>query len=355
VNEIELLQSFREDVPDPDGATVRAARAVLMERIEGYRGRGRRSGRSSRRRIALGLAAAAAAIVAVALVLTILVPRGGSSAAAADLRRFAVVAERQPAPQPLGQGEYYYLTEEGRDRIIVVSEDHGAYAAGFSLVREYWIGPDGSGRLLDTPGELVWPSARDKTRGEADGGAAKLVGSSDQTYAPGQLVGSEYPGGAFATLPEGYDFQTLPRDTEALYEVIQAAAAARESTDAGEAVQPTPSGTFGLFIQLLRNPLTPPDVRSALYKALAYIPGITVVPERTIPDIGTGAAVFHESQWGKARVRMEFLVDPATSEVLGYQETQLDRAYWTDADPPFVTTSIAYATPRVVDSITERP
>lgn len=207
---------------------------------------------------------------------------------------------------------------------------------------------------MDTPGELAWPSRRDKARGEADGSALKLVGPSDQTYGLGELVGSQYPGGAFATLPEGYDFQTLPRDPLALYEAISIAAAVRESTDPGEPVEPTPLGVFGLSIQLLRTPLTPPDIRRALFEAMAYIPGNTVVPEKTIPGIGTGAAVFHDTQWGNVRVRIEFLVDPESSELLGYRETRLDRGYWTGADPPFVTTSIRYSRPDVVDSTSER-
>lgn len=302
----------------------------------------------------LALTAATAALVAVGLILSILLPRGGTRAAAAELRRFAEVAAKRPAPQPLRPGQYYYLREEGRERITVGTMDHGTYSALTPVVREYWLRDDGSGRLVTAPGGLLWPGPRDKARWEAEG-PRQLFGSHDQTYGPGELVGSEYPGTVFATLPEGYEFETLPRDPETLYDVIKDAAAARESMDAGEDVQPTPLGSLVLSIQLLRTPLTPPDIRSALFEVLAYIPGITVDPEKTISGIGTGTAVFHDAPWGEVRVRILLLVDPATADILGEQLILLDRADWIDADPPFVMDWTAYARPRVVESVSERP
>jgi hypothetical protein len=357
MNEIELLWRFREGVPDPDEATERAARAILMERIEAPRGRPRLRGPVPGRRIALGLTATTAALVVVTLVVSILLPRGGTSAAAGELRRFASVAAQQPAPEPLGTGQYYYLQIEGIESFTGVFLRNGgsvAYTVLIPTLREYWVGRDGSGRLVDTPGKRIWPSPRDKARWEAEGGMP-ITDGSDQTYGPGQLVGSELDGGEFAALPGGYDFQTLPRAPKALYEAIRSAAGEREPRAPGELPHPRPLGTFALCIELLHTPLTPPDVRAALFEAMTYIPGITVVPQKTIQGIGTGAAVFVEVIMGEVRIRHEYLVDPTTSELLGYQETQLDRAWWIDVDPPFVTTSIAYSKPEVVDSTTERP
>lgn len=354
MNEIELLKRFREDVPGPDEATVQAARSALMGTIKGPPRHLGRAG-SYRRRIALGLTAASAAVLALAIVISMLLPRGGTSAAAAELRRFADVAANQKAPGQLGPGQFHYLRREGRDRVIVVPETRdGAYTAQFALVREYWIGADGSGRAVEQRGELIWPSPRDKMRGEADGSALSLAGHSDeQSYGPGELVGPKLDGGELGTLPSGYSFETLPRDPQALYEAIRAAASERET--AGSSPEAISLGTFGLFIELLHTPLTPPDIRAALFEAMAYTPGITVVPEKSIPGIGTGAAVFIDTHWGEVRIRLEFLVDSGTSELLGYQETQLDRGYWLGAEAPFVMTRIAYTSPRVVDSKTERP
>ncbi len=353
MNEIELLKRFREEVPEPDHATGQAVRTALMARIEAPRDRVGPRQWPSRRRITLGLTAASAAVATIALLLPIVLPRGATSAAAAELRRFAAVAAQQPAPQPLGPGQYYYLKQEGRDRIIVVSEDHGAYTALYPRVREYWVGADGSGRLLETTGNLIWPTPRDRARGEADGGALKLVGPSDLTYGVGELVSPELHGGELGTLPAGYSFESLPRQPKELHETIRAAVA--ESKSAGPSPEAVALGTFGLSIRLLYAPLTPPDLRAALFESMAFIPGITVIPEKPIPGIGTGAAVFIETDPGQVRIRLEYLVDPATTELLGYQETQLDRAYWTGVDPPFVFTRVAYARPEVVGSTSERP
>jgi hypothetical protein len=293
-----------------------------------------------------GSAVAVAAAVAVALALPTLLPRDGSQAVAAELRRFAAVAAEQPAPPPLAPGQYYYLREQGLGHVT------GSYTALYPFVREYWIRNDGWGRFVETPGALRWPGPLDKARWEAEG-SPQLVGPSDRMR---QLARPELDGLDFATLPAGYDFETLPREPRALYEVVSTAAAESEPMAPGAAPpDPTPLGTFGLSFELLHTPLTPPEIRSALFEAMAYIPGITVVREKTIPDIGTGAAVFVESHWGEVRVRYEFLVDPETSELLGYQTTQLDRAEWIDADPPFVIYRYGYVSRDVVDSTSQRP
>lgn len=356
MNEIELLQRLRQDVPDPDEATLQAARSALMERIESPFRSVSRPQRPSRRRMVLALTAATAAVVSVGLILSILLPRGGTSAAAAELRRFAAVAAQQPGPEPLGPGRYFYLTEEGRTQFTDISSRSTAYSVQIPIVREYWIREDGWGRSVETQaGEFIWPGPRDKARWEAQG-SLPLYGPSDSR---GQLVRGELDGSDLGTLPPGYDFETLPREPKALYEVISVAAAESEPRTPGIAPSdPTPVGTTGFIFELLHTPLTPSDVRAALFEAAAYIPGITVVRDKTIPGMGTGGAVILESSYccrGEIRVRREFLIDPETSYLLGYQETLLDRPYWFDADPPFVTHSMAYAPPRIVDSIAERP
>jgi hypothetical protein len=355
LNEIELLQRFRAEVPEPDAGTVLAARSALMERIEApERSLGLRE-RPSPRRLVLGVTAVTAAVLAVAVVLSIVVPRGGTSAAAAELQRFAAMAATQPGPAPLGPGEYYYLRQEGWNQFTDVSTKTGAYSVWIPIVREYWLGPDGSGRLVERHvGELIWPGPRDEARWEAQG-SRRLYGPSDQRYGPGELVGPELDGGELGTLPSGYSFETLPRDPQALYEAIRIASAERHRLPTGE---PTPLGTFSLLSELLSTPLTPPDMRAALLAAMTFVPDIEVDPQKTIPGMGTGAAIFLETSYccrGEIRVRWEYLVDPATSEFLGFRETLLDRPWWIDADPPMVTRSMAYAPAAVVDCITQRP
>lgn len=352
--ELEALRRFRREVPAPNEEEIARARAVLDSKMLGPRTTTKLGALATidrpRRRLRWALAGVAAA-VAVALALPTLLPRG-TRQAAAELRQLAAVAGEQPNLAPLGPGQYYYLKEQGLERMVVVARS-GAYTAQYPLVREYWIGADGSGRLVDTPGDLTWPSRRDKSRAEADGSASGPVGPSDQTFGPGELVGPDLDGGILGTLPPGYSFDALPRDPKALYDAISAAAGEREGN--GRSAEASSLGTFGLFIELLRTPLTPRDIRPALFEAMAHISGITVVDEQTIVGIGTGSAVSVDTHWGNVRVRLEFLVDPTTSELLGYRETQLDRGYWTDADPPFVLTSISYATPEVVESTAQRP
>lgn len=358
MNEIDLLQRFRADVPEPDEDTMRAARTRLMERISASDGPLPGRAPRSRRPITLGLATATTAGVALAFVLSVVLPRGSPSAAAEELRRFAAVARQQPGPPPLGSGQYYYLRQEGFTQFTDGTTREGAYSVRIPILREYWLGSNGSGRLRETQaGKFVWPGPRDKARWEAQG-SPQLYGPSDQRYGPGELVGSNLDGGELGTLPTGYSFETLPREPEKLYEVIRAASAAREPMPPGETAQPTPLGTFGLFSELLYTPLTPSDVRGALLEGMTYVPGIAVDPEKTIPRMGSGAAVVLETSYccrGEVRVRWEYLVDPATAQFLGFQETILDPTWWMDEDPPSVTKLMAYTRPVVVDSISERP
>lgn len=361
MDELEFLRGFQGDVSEPDEATIGRARTALMERMDIEKSRFLRPGArplaqmTLPRRWAAPLTVAAVLTVAVALVVTILLPRGGRQAAAAELRRFAAVAVERPAAARLGPGQYYYLRNEGWIQITDATTSDEAYSVRIPIVREYWIGDDGSGRLVATQaGELLWPGPLDKSRWEAQG-SPQLYGPSDQQYGPGELVGPGLDGGALGTLPVGYDFASLPRDPEALYEAISSAAAERQPRAPEEAPQPSSLGTFGLFIELLYTPLTPPDIRSALFEAMAYIPGVTVVLDKTIPGMGTGTAVFVETVMGGARIRLEFLVDPTTSQPLGQQETLLDRVWWVDADPPSVSHSIVYASPDVVESTARRP
>ncbi len=360
MDELELLRHFRSEALAPDETTVARVRAALLDRVAVEESQSadwddhRLPQVRRARRWPAPLTATVVVAAAVAVVLTTLPPNGAHRAAAAELSRLAAVAVEQPF-SGLGPGEYYYLREEGHDPQVRVAENQDGYTALFHLTREYWVAADGSGRLVTIPGEVIWPSSRDRERWEADG-STPFDGPSDLTYGPGELVADESDARSLATLPEGYDFDTLPHDPEALHEVISQAAAEREAKATRTSSQaPTPILTFTVCVELLHTPLTPPDSRASLFKAMGYIPGITVVAEKTIPEMGTGTAVFIEAKWGEVRVRQEFLVDPETSLLLGYRETQLDRAWWVDAAPPFVATAMRYSTPRIVESVTERP
>jgi hypothetical protein len=355
VNEIELLHGFRANIPDPDKATFDIARAALMARIGATPRHSRLPGLAIRRR-ALVVGTAFAITMGLFLSMLVVWERLNPNGERDEFLWFAGRAAQQPPLPPLGPGQFYYLREEGQTQHTDVSSRTTAYSVQIPIVREYWIRDDGWGRIVETQaGEFIWPGPRDKARWRAEG-SPTLYGPSDWT---GQMVGDELDGGEFTTLPAGFDFDSLPRDPEELYEVLGPIAAEWEPRAAGTATpDPTSRRTFGFLVELLRTPLTPPDVRAALFEAAAYIPGIAVRQEATIKGLGTGAAIIFEGSYccrGEIRVRWEYLVDPATSQFLGFRETLLDRPWWIDADPPIVSHWMAYVPPRIVDSISERP
>src|SRR5215211_5690866 len=130
MHELDLIRSFRADVPGPSPATTaRAERAWL--------GATPRRGRRWSPRIA----AATAAVAAVAAV-AVLLPSDGSrlgaqSAQAAETLRHAAVAVRG-LPRALAPGEYWYVRSRTAWTTSVEGSGTGAYTAIGLELREEW-------------------------------------------------------------------------------------------------------------------------------------------------------------------------------------------------------------------------
>jgi hypothetical protein len=294
----------------------------------------------------------AVAVITIVVIAVLFVPvpgtRQGASAAAAEvLHAAARVAEGQPqTPMPADGYRYRRSKDAYRSYYDACSFPGGPGECPapppndweFSVLvphtREIWVAPDGSGRLLVTTGERRFLGPRDEATWEAAGRPQlDRPGTSDETFGPDGL--------SFT------DFSEYSTDPDELYDQIRSKAEGYgPSTDAEMLV---------LVGDLLREPVAPPDLRAALFRVAARIPGVELVGEVTDPAGRKGTAVARTSDDAGFLERNELVFDPETSELLAEREVLLERVDWIDAEPGTVIGYAVYLNSGVVGSTSKRP
>jgi hypothetical protein len=118
--------------------------------------------------------------------------------------------------------------------------------------------------------------------------------------------------------------------------------------DCGHSVD---SETFVIAGDLLRDTPIPADLRAALLRAAALIPGIKLVQhERDVAGRpGIGVAFDYGSE------RSALIFDRATYQLLGENQRVLERTSYADAKPGALIGGSADLESTIVDSINERP
>ena len=254
--------------------------------------------RRPRRTTVFAIAAAGLAIaIAIPIALPGGVTGGADPAAAALLHRVALLAAQQPPEPAPGPGQYQYARSRSMPRLLYVVGDGSTFFFTQALTRESWIGPDGSGRILNTPGRVSFPTEKDRAAWTAAGSPELCPEvchgeTADDLFDPGELTYRNYA--------------DLPTDPEELLELIES----RELVGG-------PDGdwqTFSIIGDLLRETYTVPNVRAALYQVAAEIPGVELVG-RVVDGAGRpGMAVAFTSVPGRG---LELIFDPTTAELLG--------------------------------------
>lgn len=305
MNDLDLIRGFRARVKDPDPERVQAAWANILPRL------GRQAAPPPNRLVKtrhrwIVPAGVAAGVVALAIALPTILPGGspggaGSAEAARVLRRIAVVAADQPAPPPIGPGQYLYSKTRGAGTSLYVP---GNGLANFSFTEssaaEAWIGPDGSGRNVSTPVEVSFPSAQDRAAWIAAGSPDLGVDeSADQYFGPGELY--------------FLDGSKLPTDPQELLALIEK----REIVGG----PPGDWETFAIVGDLLRpGTYAPPALRAALYEVVANLPEVEYLGrvKDTAGRPGLAVASTHDG------IRTVMIFDPGTAQLLGKEEVLVD-------------------------------
>ncbi|NPV09468.1 MAG: CU044_5270 family protein [Anaerolineae bacterium] len=294
----------------------------------------------SRQRWALGRPAVAvgAAILLTAVLLLAGLPPAQHQGASAqgvlnDLAEVAAIQVQLEPQQPVdltgAKNAYRYTRSEGAHLVMMEGRNGRPVVALVPRSRELWVAPDGSGRIRETFDGPIFLAECDRAHWQASG-SPSFDHAINQDFGPGGL---HYE-----------DFASLPTDPEALAVAIRA--------QAEHADPPVDAGMFVIVGDLLRQPGAPPELRSALYKVAAQIPGVELVGEVTDHAGRSGIAVAMRTEFGGAAERFTLIFDPTTSALLAEERVLLEPADWTGANPPAI---IGYETYLESGTVTRLP
>ncbi len=300
-----LLAGFRDETTGPDPAVLAAARRRLVARTLAPQPPRRR-----RPAVRIGLATGAVAAVAAGLLLVPQLLPGPPSAAAAELLGRAAEAAARSAPAPLpGPGDVVYTygistQVNGSSGDLPVFRDNPEHVCHTLIER--WTPVDGQDRPRGrNAAGITEDSARDPG---APATADPLCLFDEFTFEP--EPGGEGTGGW--QLPDRSFVATLPADARELYDRARRDAVAHGYAD-------TDDGTLTLLsdLALSQSPEVRPDLRAALFRAIALVPGVDAAGTATTLLGDTGAVVARTDADG---LRRELVFDPGTGAFLGERQ-----------------------------------
>jgi hypothetical protein len=322
MDDLQLLREMRSDIGSAPPATLARGREKVMAKINPTSAtlaaadtphKGTVSPLRFRRRV-LFASAAAALLVGGIVVADVVRPSGpGATAEAAEVLNNAAAATIRTSDPVVGPGQYLKIDTTAVYAAGVALGDPGT--GGRSVE---WL--DKSSDHLYVPanhaGEWIWKrEAHIPTTffsEEAKEAATKYQQSqSDNPLRTGELLRA--PGGnfygeprlLFAGLPLEEGVKNLPRDPQALLDAIR---------QRGKQGSPE-AETLESIAAALRTGVVPADLRAALYKAAALIPGVTVVDSEANLDDRVGTAIGIENP--NRETRTDIIIDPSTGLLIG--------------------------------------
>jgi hypothetical protein len=316
MDDLQLLREMRSDVGSAPTATLARGRAKLMTRINSAstsgastdtQGKGTVSPLRVRRRILLA-SAVAALLVGGIVVADVVKPMGpGATAEAAEVLNNAAAATIQTADPAVNPGQYLKVQSTNLWGSAAVDENGKEYQ---------WL--DTEKQTMYVPAnrdeEWVWErSGRIPTTFFDD--ASKQYVERTQPDAPHAYAlrgpnGAFYGPGSESTFPSSSYLGSLPRDPRALLDDIY-----QKTSEKGQSVD----GEALVFIaDLLRTGVVPGEVRAALYKAAALIPGVTVTDEQATLDGRKGVAIGRVENF--SHFRQDIIIDPLNGLLIGERQ-----------------------------------
>ncbi|WP_437094065.1 CU044_5270 family protein [Streptomyces sp. enrichment culture] len=250
-------------------------------------------------------ALAAAAVATAAAVTLVFLPSGDGC---------ALAAERRPDYGDVRDDQYVYVDS----KVSFSQHGEGMKTKIPPLHRlESWHSVDGTREgLLRETGRGEWARDPDAQPGE-----------------PGYEVTTNYR-----------HLSTLPTDPEEMYRWLRKTAPEHSGQETHQAM-------FVLAAGLIRDAIVPPEQSAALYRAVARIPGVTIV-ENAVDAAGRkGVAVAREDPDNPTRD--EWIFDKKTFEFLG--ERSVASEDYSDVEEGTVTSNTAVLRRAIVDEAGQRP
>lgn len=317
MDELELLRAARPRIEDARLATSRErSRATYQERPATTRWRVA-FGRSHRRSAAVVLAA----LALVSIVVAVRAGSGASSTASArTLDTLARLAGQQPVLAP-GAYVYRHIQSDygGSTSARVDGKD---VTFSFRQLQDYeeWVSRDGDYIRCGVGHAAILVGDGDRERWIA-AGRPELSGIKDGVAYYERFAGS------IAKLA-GVPADQLPTSESGIATLMRSAQA---QGDYWATV------ALGQTQELLASDLVSPAARAALFRYLASVPGISVLPNTRDHEgrvgIGLAAGGTGVDDPNRPTMQQVLIIDPNTSNLLGYRETRLRRTDYADADP----------------------
>ncbi|RAM37211.1 CU044_5270 family protein [Arthrobacter globiformis] len=326
MDDLQLLREMRSDVGSAPPATLARGREKLMTKIgqsstvEETRPQATVTPIRFRRRL-LFVSAAAALIVGGIVVADVVRPGApGATAEAAEVLNNAAAATIRTSDPVLGPGQY----------LKIETQELTGGGAQTADGREVNWQETTAGQVYvpaNRDGEWVWNREPrvplESSTDEAKALAAEIAAR--DSYRPAGQPSSvgivRAPGGAFyGNEPTAIigtplkDAGNLPKDPRALLDLIYERTKGAGKTPDSEA--------FVTIADGLRTGAVPAELRAALYKAAALIPGVTLSDRQATIDGRTGTAIGIPSPDGAART--DIIIDPASGLVIGEQSVLLN-------------------------------
>jgi hypothetical protein len=314
MDELTLLRGLGERAAGPDDAAVTRARAALLARIREEADPA--PAPAPRRRRAVRWSAGGALVagaLAATLVLTGTVGLGGwrgtADPAAADALHAAALRTVEVVDPVVGPGQYLRVetramhTTRGDDGFFQTLDTERLYLPADR--DDAWV----LQRLAPEPHSGTTAAAREQAEElhddlvAADGPDGELL----------RADGGRFSGGKPLDASDD-ELASLPRDPERLLDRIRELTRGAGRSAEGQALV--------WIADTMRSGTVPADLRAALLDAAALIPGVTVTERQATLDGRTGIAI---GRYESAdRTRQDIIIDPATGQVIGEREVQVE-------------------------------
>jgi hypothetical protein len=307
MDELSLLHAMRSKTPVASDAAVEAGRMKLLQRIDPALVTAQPK---PRRRTALRLVLASAGTVAIVGALIagdILGPGGGPAAAsAAQVLNDAAQRTIQTADPVVNPGQYLKIDSTNLWGGSTTDE-HG---------KQYqWLDTEKMTMYIpaNRDDEWVWQrSGRTPTTFFDE--ASKEYAHRTHTGFTGELLrgenGAFYGPGTESSFPSPSYLDALPRDPSVLLDDIYQKTVGQGKSIDGEAL--------AFIADLLRTGVIPGELRAALYKAAALIPGVTVTDEQATLDGRKGIAIGRVED--SSHFRQDIIIDPNNGLPIGERQ-----------------------------------
>ncbi|WP_185751172.1 CU044_5270 family protein [Arthrobacter sp. 31Y] len=312
MDELALLQAMREKTPVPKDSAIEDGRAKLLHRISPSLASAwslptrKRKGWKKVGIISVAAVAAVAALVAV----DVIGPtgwRGAATAQAAQVLNDAAQTTIQNADPVVNPGQYLKIQSSNLWGSTTVDENGRQFQ---------WLDTENMTMYIpaNRTDEWVWErSGRIPTVFFDE--ASKEYATNGQLGTPiGETLravnGGFYGPPDQSGFPSTNYLDTLPRDPYLLLNNIF-----KKTLGHGQSVD----GQALVFIaDLLRTGMVPADLRAALYKAAALIPGVTVTDAQATLNGRVGVAIGRVEE--ASHSRQDIIIDPTTGLLIGERE-----------------------------------